>query len=593
MKSRRLRDRLGGAIGLLLVALIASTTALVGVKSYQGYSYQLRESLAQAPAEFLKMLQPHFLAYSFSGEQFGQDGEIRLWRANEKLYRDKAGSEADYEASFYTLADEASSFVTSEQGAELLMLVDVPSPDKARTVIELRRPWVDPELGRKQLELPRWLLDVALGELKPRLDYLLVDGELYMLTLVPLTTSVSETHKVANGLVVQGYKLSNLPAPAGCTMVLAARTPGGLKILSGVESSSSGEPIPVSPDWLETLASRLSERTTELFAGPKHYLVNSLPLGQAGQVFFLRDLGWVRAQVAGLMVSVGALGILALGAGLLLSRRLAAAVTRPIERLADQMERVGRGDLEQQAVVEGQDEVAQLAAAFNHMTGGLREREAFRKLAPEGARREIEKDSQIKLGGEWIEATIMFSDLRGFTSMSEKLSPTAVVELLNEYLQDMSLALKAHHGDINEYIGDAILAVFHDREGVPSSVLAVRAALDMQASLERLRQKTENETLKKIKMGVGLHTGDLVEGWIGAEDRVKYGVVGDTVNLAARIQDRSRDGKHTFILVSGATRERLGDHFELDFFGDETFKGKTGTTPVWEVVREKAPRAAP
>ncbi|MEW6280421.1 MAG: adenylate/guanylate cyclase domain-containing protein, partial [Candidatus Eremiobacterota bacterium] len=299
---------------------------------------------------------------------------------------------------------------------------------------------------------------------------------------------------------------------------------------------------------------------------------------------FLVDLSAVRETVLVQVLSIAGLGLAALGGVLWLSRRIASSVTRPVEDLAVRMARVGEGDLEQQAEVAGRDEVAQLATAFNRMTQGLRQKEAFRKLAPEGARREIEKDSRIELGGQWIEATILFSDLRGFTSMSEKMTPAQVVELLNEYLQEMSHALRRHHGDINEYIGDAILAVFHDHEGTHSSALAVAAALDMQAELERLRQKTDNETLRKLRMGIGIHTGDLVEGWIGARDRVKYGVVGDTVNLAARIQDRSRDGKHTAILVSGSTRQHLGNAFELAFFGEEAFKGKTGTTPVWEVV---------
>ncbi len=593
MKARRLRDRLGGSIAILLVTLITTTAALVGLSSYRSHSQQLREDLDGAPDFFYRSLEPHFRVYSFSGEQQNLDPELRRWRELEETYR-KSQAIEDHEAAYLTLADLLSEQVNRENGADLLLLVDL-STTPPRTVLELLKPEEGEEFPEqdphaKRQPVPGALIDRALTSPHPRPDFMLFGGQLYMVSVVPYIK-----YQSVDGLMVQGFLLQRLSAPPDSTMVLATRSAGGsLQFLSAARANAEGKPEEIPPAQVAALSSAaLTPETRELSSAGRHYLVRSEPLGEVGRVYFLRDLGWVRSQVAGLMVSVGGLGLLALAAGLFLSRRLAAAVTRPIERLADQMEKVGRGDLEQQAVVEGQDEVAQLAAAFNHMTGGLREREAFRKLAPEGARREIEKDSQIKLGGEWIEATIMFSDLRGFTSMSEKLSPTAVVELLNEYLQDMSLALKAHHGDINEYIGDAILGVFHDRDGVSSSVLAVRAALDMQASLDRLRQRTENETLKKIKMGVGLHTGELVEGWIGAEDRVKYGVVGDTVNLAARIQDRSRDGKHTFILVSGATREKLGNHFELDFFGDETFKGKTGTTPVWEVVREKTPRVAP
>lgn len=556
MKLQRLRDRLGRAFGLLLAALVLTTVALVGLESYQGYSESLHRNLEDAPERFQDKLRPWFLLFSQQGRQFALDGELRRLRTEEHDYRDLPNHAEDYEAAFLTLVDETRYMVEGDESAELLMLVNMPSK---RTVLELRRPWKEPDLSRPPAELPYLPgLELALRDLQPRQDYLLLDGELYVVTIVPLRTSVTSTSgDLANGVVLLGRRLSHVTAPRDTTMIFAG----------------PGLPAP---------EPKLRPDLRELDWRGHRYLVQSSALGETAVVYFLADLATVRQHVVELMLSVAGLGLLALLAGWAVSTRLAGAITRPIERLAQQMQEVGRGDLTQRAPVEGRDEVAQLSSAFNQMTQGLQEREAFRKLAPEGARREIERDSAIKLGGDWIEATILFSDLRGFTSMSEKLAPTAVVELLNEYLQDMSLALKDHGGDINEYIGDAILAVFH---GAESGIQAVQAALDMQARLEALRGRTSNPVLKSIRMGIGIHTGELVEGWIGAQDRIKYGVVGDTVNLAARIQDRSRDGKHTFILVSGFTRDKLGDRFELAFFGDETFKGKTGTTPVWEVVK--------
>lgn len=567
MKLHRLRDRLGRAFGLLLAALVVTTVALVGLESYQGYSETLHRNLEDAPERFQDKLRPWYLLFSQQGRQFALDGELRRLRTEERDYRDRPDHAEDYEAAFLTLVDETRYMVEGNDSAQLLMLVNLPNK---RTVLELRNPWKEPDLSRPPAELPYLPgLEQALRDLQPRQDYLLLDGELYVVTIVPLRTSVtSESGDLANGVVLLGRRLSEVAAPRDTTMVFTGPglPPPQVKLQPGMREV----------DWRG-----------------HHYLVQSAPLGETAVVYFLADLATVRQHVAELMLSVAGLGLLALLAGWAMSARLAAAITRPIEQLARLMQKVGRGDLTQRAPVEGRDEVAQLSSAFNQMTQGLQEREAFRKLAPEGARREIERDSAIKLGGDWIEATILFSDLRGFTSMSEKLAPTAVVELLNEYLQDMSVALKEHGGDINEYIGDAILAVFH---GPESGIQAVQAALDMQDRLEALRGRTANPVLKSIRMGIGIHTGDLVEGWIGAQDRIKYGVVGDTVNLAARIQDRSRDGKHTFILVSGFTRDKLGDRFELAFFGDETFKGKTGTTPVWEVVgpseRFQAPEVA-
>lgn len=576
MKFRRLRDRLSWVFGILLAVLVAAITSVVGAVTYRNYTEDLSHRLHEAPLALQAALQPKFLVFSQQGQEFVHDAELRRLVRDERVYHDEPGRELDYEAAYLTLVDQVRMLVEGPDSAELLVLFDL---EESRTVLALRRPWVEPELGGKLPDLPPLHgLPTALRTLKPRLDFLFLDGELYAVTIVPLLKGIfSGEGDTASGVVLLGTRMSHLDPVGGFAMVLV-----------GPDGAVWGRDETGCPYTREQLA-QLSVRPDqpELNWLGRNFLVRSSPLGKTGTVYFLADTRYARNGVRLLCLATLCLGVLALLATRMVSVRLAGTVTRPLERLASMMRQVGEGNLTMRAPVESQDEVGQLAGAFNQMMQGLQEREAFRKLAPEGARREIERDSSIELGGNWVEATILFSDLRGFTSMSEKLAPTAVVELLNEYLQDMSVALKEHGGDINEYIGDAILAVFHDADGVSSSVHAVRAALAMQKRLDALRARTSNETLKVIKMGVGIHTGELVEGWIGAHDRIKYGVVGDTVNLAARIQDRSRDGKHTFILVSGATRDRLGEEFEVAFFGDETFKGKTGTTPVWEIVGAK------
>jgi adenylate cyclase len=183
-----------------------------------------------------------------------------------------------------------------------------------------------------------------------------------------------------------------------------------------------------------------------------------------------------------------------------------------------------------------------------------------------------------ELGGKRVERTILFSDLRGFTSMSERLTPTQVMEVLNLYLECMTRAIRLQGGDINEYIGDAILAVFETPDA------AVRAACAMCEELDRLHDEAQVEELQGLGQGIGIHTGPIVEGNIGEKNaRLKRAVIGDTVNLAARIQDRSREGKFTCIFLSGDTKNKLTDPVTLEFFGDEQFKGKAELIPVWEV----------
>ena len=204
------------------------------------------------------------------------------------------------------------------------------------------------------------------------------------------------------------------------------------------------------------------------------------------------------------------------------------------------------------------------------------------KFLPQQTREEIQAQAgEVQLGGVRIKATILFSDLRGFTSLSEKLPPQEVVELLNEYLTRMTDVVLAHHGDVNEFIGDAILAVFRGPDGATQ---AVAAALAMNDALTELQKVTQNDHLREMRQGIGINTGELVAGNIGTQERKKGAVVGDTVNLAARIQDRSRNGKHTCILVSDDTRTDLGTRFGTEFFGDEEFKGKSAPVRVWEIL---------
>lgn len=264
---------------------------------------------------------------------------------------------------------------------------------------------------------------------------------------------------------------------------------------------------------------------------------------------------------------------------------LSRSITKPVKELARLMEGVGDGELEAEAEVKGTSEIAHLGRAFNDMLADLRQKKVLEKYVPTGARKEISADRQgkLELGGHRIRAAILFSDLRGFTSMSERLEPQAVVSLLNEYLDAMTRAISNRGGDINEYIGDAVLAVFRcDEEN--GALAAVHAAWDMQEALRVLKRNTKNEDVKKLNMGIGIHVGDIVEGNIGSRERVKYGVVGDTVNLAARIQDRSREGKSTCIFVSEDVREELGKWFRSESLGELSFKGKAKPVVVYEIT---------
>ena len=163
----------------------------------------------------------------------------------------------------------------------------------------------------------------------------------------------------------------------------------------------------------------------------------------------------------------------------------------------------------------------------------------------------LENPDALDLGGKQCKATIMMADIRGFTPIAEKLPPQQVVRLLNNYLGAMSDIIKEHHGTVNEFIGDAILAIF----GAPTSHeddsdRAIQCALAMQAAMKDINQQNEFYNLPHIEIGISLNTGPVVAGNIGSLTRTKYGVVGHTVNQTARIEDICPAGK---ILISETT----------------------------------------
>ena len=160
----------------------------------------------------------------------------------------------------------------------------------------------------------------------------------------------------------------------------------------------------------------------------------------------------------------------------------------------------------------------------------------------------LDRPDGLNMGGELQTVTILMADIRSFTTISEQLPPTKVVELLNIYLGAMADIIMSHQGTVDEFIGDAILAIF----GAPVSSArdsenAIRCALAMQAEMKSVNEKNQALGLPKIEMGIGINTGEVVAGNIGSKKRAKYGVVGHAVNITSRIEDQTRSGE---ILVS-------------------------------------------
>jgi class 3 adenylate cyclase len=250
------------------------------------------------------------------------------------------------------------------------------------------------------------------------------------------------------------------------------------------------------------------------------------------------------------------------------------------------LDRISRGDLEARVPLLTDDEFARIAAKTNEMIQGLKERDICqvrfgRYVSPEISRRIL--NGEISADGELVEATILFCDLRGYTSFVEKKSPADVVRFLNRYFTEMEQAIRESGGIVLQYIGDEIEAVF-GTPAVPSenhTERAVTAALAMRRALERLNAQRRQAGEPDIRHGVGIHCGTVLAGNVGSPERLVYAMVGDAVNVASRLQVlNKRCG--TDILVSRNVVERLsGAGFEFVPMGTFPIRGKTEQIEVF------------
>ncbi len=197
----------------------------------------------------------------------------------------------------------------------------------------------------------------------------------------------------------------------------------------------------------------------------------------------------------------------------------------------------------------------------------------------------VKNIDNVTLGGKRAEMTILFADIRGFTSMSEKISAEEVSMILNEYFSSLEPIITKYNGVINKFIGDAVMAIFgepvQDKNHVQN---AVRCADEMLKKVAELREKWINEGKPKIEIGIGINTGEAFVGNIGSEKRLEYTVIGDVVNLASRIESYNKVYKTNF-LISSTTYEKVRNIVDVIKISDVSVRGKEKKLDIYEVLR--------
>jgi adenylate cyclase len=273
--------------------------------------------------------------------------------------------------------------------------------------------------------------------------------------------------------------------------------------------------------------------------------------------------------------------------GLAIAIYLGLRFSIPISQLVAATEAIGKGDYRYRVELNRQDELGNLATAFNQMGEELFRhtltRQSFGKYVGEEVLEMILADPEkMWLKGHKNDATILFADIRGFTAFAEDRDPVAVVEMLNTYFDIATRAILDYGGYVDKFIGDGVLGVF----GVPvfrndHVERTVRAALDLMEQLRRYSRRG-NPLLSSV--GIGVHTGPIVSGNIGSQAKMEYTVIGDTVNLASRLSNLAQPGE---ILVTDSVYAALRSLIEAEPAGSRAVKGKAEPVKTFRVTSIK------
>ncbi|MFO1161653.1 MAG: adenylate/guanylate cyclase domain-containing protein [Reyranellaceae bacterium] len=261
------------------------------------------------------------------------------------------------------------------------------------------------------------------------------------------------------------------------------------------------------------------------------------------------------------------------------------SLLRPIRILTLAMGKVANGNLSVRAPVTSNDEIGELTGQFNRMVEGLREREQIREtfgryVDESVASTILRRQGEGVLAGETGVATILFTDIAGFTTIAEYLAPNELVSALNEYLTTVLEPIRAHGGIVNTFIGDGLFASFNMPLACEGhAACAVRAAIDIQRAVGN---RTFGDPGVAFATRIGIATGSVVGGSVGAGQRMSYTLLGDTVNLAARLEELNKK-RGTRILVEQGTREACGDDFTFTPLGKVAVRGRSDPVTVFSI----------
>jgi len=280
--------------------------------------------------------------------------------------------------------------------------------------------------------------------------------------------------------------------------------------------------------------------------------------------------------------------IIFMGVGIWVTILVSSNFTNPLQEIIRVLQGVRNGDFDNRVRVTSNDEIGYTGDVINEMNNGLKERDLIKDTFGKYVAKEVRDEvlsGRIPLDGEKKDVTILFADLRDFTPMTESNDPKLVIKIMNSYFKEMAEAIQDQGGLVLQFIGDEIYAVF----GAPvfrsdHPARAFLAGLEMRRRLTELNKQFEEKGWPSLRHGIGIHTGDALAANIGSPDRLSYLLVGDTVNLASRLQSLTKE-VGTEIILSAATHARLAESelsmTELRQLPPTSVKGKAHPVEIY------------
>lgn len=308
----------------------------------------------------------------------------------------------------------------------------------------------------------------------------------------------------------------------------------------------------------------------------------------AASMVAIADLAALRAAVGALLGRAALAGVAALVVGLVAAMLLGRGLSRPVARMGEAAARIERGDFAVRLPAEGAGELATLERRLNDMAAGLAMREQYRRVLDAVADPEVAAElmaGALDLGGRTQEVGILFCDIRGFTTLTERMDPADVITMVNEHMTLLTEVAYAHGGTIDKFVGDLIMVTFGaPKTGTDDAQRMVRCAHAMVAA----RARANAGASRPIEIGVGCAFGPVVAGCMGSERRLDYTVLGARVNLAARLCSKAPAMR---VLVDGEARRRAGWGTYAALAPLEA-KGFSGLVEAFELVMQEDPACA-